>query len=122
MGSVLFSGADPAAVTGVDVSLVAAYTVVHLLAFAALGALASLAVHAVEIRSAHPLLILLLLFLMVEGAFALGAGLFMSGVIERVGAGWIAIANALAAAAMGLFFAVSHQPQRWRQIRETVHV
>lgn len=122
MGSVLFTGAKASAVTGVNVGLVAAYTVVHLLAFGALGALAALTVHAVELRSAHPALILALLFLIVEGAFALGAGIFMPGVIARVGAVWIAIANLLAAVGMAVFFVVSHEPLAWRHLKETVRI
>ena len=120
MGSVLFRGADAATVSGVDLGMVASYSIVHFLSFGALGTLASLAVHEVALRARHPALVLLILFLIFEGAFALATGLFAPGAMARVGAGWVAAANLLAASGMGLFFLTSHEPAVWRRVRAAV--
>jgi len=123
MGSVLFGGADPATVMGVDLGMVAAYTVVHFVGFAALGILASLVVHEVELHARHhPAMALAVLFLMFEGSFALLAEIFMPGVIVRVGAAYVALANLLAAAGMGVFFLASHEPRAWRHIKDAVRI
>lgn len=116
MGSVLFAGASADSVAGVDMPMVAAYTLVHFASFGALGLLAAFTVHEVELHSKHPALMLGLLFALFEAAFALGAGIFMPGVTERVGALPIAVANLLAAGGMGLFFLGSHQPSAWRRL------
>ena len=116
MGSVLFAGVPAESVTGVDMSMVAAFTLVHFASFGALGLLAAFTVHEVELHSKHPVLMLGLLFALFEAAFALGSGLFMPGVTERVGVLTIAVANLLAASGMGLFFLGSHQPRAWRRL------
>jgi hypothetical protein len=122
MGSVLFGGAEAAAVRGVDLGMVALYSIFHFASFAILGTLASLAVHEVELHSKHPALVLALLFLIFEGAFGLVAALAMPGAIAQIGTIYVAVANLLAAAGMAIFFMTSHQPRAWRRIRGSVRI
>ena len=122
MGSVLFGGVDAAQVRGVDLGMVALYSIVHFASFGVLGTLVALAVHEVELHSKHPAVVLGVLFLIFEGAFGLAAALVMPGAITQIGAVHVAIANLLAAAGMGLFFMTSHQPAVWRRIRGSVRI
>ena len=119
MGSVLFAGAPADTLTGVDMPMVAAITVVHFVSFALLGLAASFIVHEVELHARDPWLTLGLLFLLFEAAFAFAAGVFMPGVTERVGALNIAVANVLAAGGMGLFFLGAHRPGVWGWLRRS---
>jgi len=102
--------------------MVALYSIFHFACFIVLGALAALAVHQAELRTRHPAIVLAVLFVLFEGAFALTAATLMPGAIEQVGAIPVAIANLLAAAGMGLFFVTSHQPAIWRRIRGSVRI
>jgi hypothetical protein len=110
MGQVLFGGADAEFTMGVEMPMVAAYTVAHFVSFIALGGLASFVVHEVELHSKHPLFVLGGLFILFEATFAIATGLLMPGVVVRIGPIYIGAANGLAAAGMGTFFLVSHRP------------
>jgi hypothetical protein len=122
MGSVLFAGADAARVSGVHLDMVALYTGFHFASFGALGLLASLVVHEVELHSKHPALLLGVLFVLFESAIALVAGAFMPGTMARVGVVYVAAANLLAAGGMGLFFMTAHQPAVWQRIKQAAQV
>jgi len=119
MGSVIFYGADVEAVTQVETAAVVAYSIAHILAFSALGALISWLVHEVELHSRHPVLLLAVIFVMVEGAFFVVAPMAFPGVIERIGIERVGIANLLAAGTMGLFFILSHRAKAWQKIKHT---
>lgn len=119
MGSVLFGGVPAASVTAVDMPMAAAYTVVHFASFAVLGLAASFIVHEVELHSKDPFVILALLFILFEAAFASATAVFMPGIMERIGALHVAAANLLSAAGMGLFFLSAHRPGTWRFMRRS---
>lgn len=122
MGSVLFTEVEATAVIGVHLNMVALYTGIHFISFGALGILASLVVYEVELHSKHPAVMLGVLFVLFESAFALVAAVLMPGVITRVGFAYVAAANLLAAGGMGIFFMVSHQPALWQRIKQAAHV
>lgn len=122
MGAVLFGGVDAATARGVDLGMVALYSIFHFASFIALGALATLAVHQAELRSKHPAIVLGVLFVLFEGAFVLTATRLMPGAIAQIGTLPVAIANLLAAGGMGLFFLTSHQPPIWRRIRGSIGI
>lgn len=111
MGSVLFEGVPAESVTGVRLEMVAYYSIVHMAAFGALGALVTFLVHEVELHARHPILVLLGLFVLFEAAFVVAASFMLPGVIERLGAGWVALANFLAAGAIAIFLLISHRPE-----------
>jgi hypothetical protein len=121
MGSVLFEGASAAAVSGVRLDMVAYYSVVHFVAFGALGGAISVSVHEVELRARHPLLVLIGLFALFELGFFAVASLLLPGVVERLGPWQVAAANFAAAAAIAVFLMISHQPQAWRRLKHAVH-
>ena len=108
MGSVLFLGAAAEEVTEVHLGSVAYFSVVHIAAFAALGAGLSLVVHEVELHSRHPIQVLVVLFAIIEVGFFAMAPLAMPGVIARLGIARVGIANLLAAGSMALFFMLAH--------------
>jgi hypothetical protein len=110
MGSVLFHGVAAADVVGVNMGAAAQYTAVHFASFLCLGAIVAFAVREAELHSRHPMLVMLAVFLVLEGGFALAATTLLPGVIEQVGAGRIGVANALAAFGMGLFITYEHRP------------
>jgi hypothetical protein len=112
MGSVLFQGVAAEDVVKVNLEAVAYYSIVHAVAFLALGAAITWLVHEVELHSRHPSVILVVIFAITEVAFLAGASFALPGVIARVGIIQIGFANLLAAGAIGGFFVWSHQPGR----------
>lgn len=117
MGSVLFTGASAASVSGVRLDMVAYYSIVHFATFGALGAGISFLVHEVELHSRHPVLLLALSFGIFEVGFALAATLLMPGVIARLGMLEVALANLLAAGTMALFLLATHRPGLLQRLR-----
>jgi len=107
LGSVLFHGIAADAVTGVRLDAVAQMAIAHFLAFGAIGTAMSFLVHKVELRSQHPILVLVVLFAIIEVSFLAVAPLAMPGVIERLGVIRVGAANLLAAGAMAFFFVKS---------------
>ena len=122
LGSVLFDGAPAQSVADVRLDMLAYYSLVHFVSFGALGALLAFLVHEVELHARHPALVMLLLFLIIEGTFALGASLFLPGVVERLGALPVAAANLLTAGAIALFLLSSHRPETWQRLKHAVHL
>lgn len=122
MGSVLFAGSDVASVTGVQLDMVAYYSVVHFAVFGIIGAAVCFLVHEVELHARHPAEVLVLLFLVLEGGFFVGTSLAMPGVMAQLGAFRVAVANLLAAVGMGLFLLAQHSPERWQRIKQFAHI
>jgi hypothetical protein len=122
LGSVLFLGSEAAGVADVRLDMVAAFTLVHFAAFGALGIAVAFAVHELELHAKHPLIVGLSIFALAEVGFYAAAALFLPGVIERVGAVPIGVANLLAAAGIGLFLLSSHRPDLWSRVKHALHV
>ena len=115
----IFQGASAADVAKVHLDAVAYFSIVHVVAFTALGGAISLLVHEVELHSRHPLVLLLVLFAIIEAAFFVVAPLAMPGVIARLGMARVAAANLLAAGTMALFFMLSHRAGTWKQVKRS---
>jgi hypothetical protein len=122
MGSVLFHGDTAAEVTKVRLDAVAYYSMVHIVAFGAVGTLISWLVHGVELRSRHPLVVLLVLFVTLEVFFFAAASAAMPGVITRLGIARLGGANLLAAAMITLFFVWSHNEEAWQRLKHAAHL
>jgi hypothetical protein len=122
LGSVLFLGAPADQVSGVRLDMVVAFTLVHFALFSVLGALVAIAVRELELHSRHPLVVGLSIFVLAEIGFFVLASLFLPGVIDVIGAGWIALANLLVAAGTGLFLLSSHRPDLWSRLKHALHV
>jgi len=108
LGSVIFAGAAPSSVTEVRLDMVAYFTLIHLLVFGVLGMLFAFLFHEVELRARRPIEVLLLFFLIFEGASLIAALVLAPGVTQQLGAFRVFLANLLAAAAMGAFLLVTH--------------
>jgi hypothetical protein len=119
MGSVLFHGLAAQDVTEVRLDAIVYFSILHIIAFAALGAAISLLVRRVELHSRHPALVLLLTLAIVEGGFFLMASLALPGVIERLGVVRVGVANLLAAGTIALFFVLSHRAKTWAKLEHT---
>ncbi len=119
IGSVIFHGVSAEDVTEVHLGAVAYFSLVHIAAFAALGATVSLVVHEVELRSRYPVVVLLVVFAVIEAAFFVVAPLAMPGLIARLGIVRVGIANLLAAGSMALFFMLSHREEAWKTVKHT---
>ena len=113
MGSVLFLGLTPEAVTEVRLDMVAYFTAVHIGGFAVLGILTSVFAYEVELHAAHPVRVIALFFLIIQGGFLISASLAMPGVITAIGVGRILTGNILTAVAMALFMLNSHNSLSW---------
>jgi hypothetical protein len=119
MGSVLFGGASAAEVAGVDMGAVAQYTVVHFASFGILGMIVAFAAREAELHSRHPLAVMVAVFVALELAFVVAAVTALPGVLERLSVGWVALANALAAAGIAVFITSAHWPQLLRGLRRS---
>jgi hypothetical protein len=122
MGGVLFHGDAAEEVTKVRLDAVAYFSVVHIVAFGAVGILISWLVHGVELRSRHPLVVLLVLFVTLEASFFAAASVAMPGVITRVGIPRLGGANLLAAGTITLFFVWSHNEEAWQRLKHVAHL
>ena len=109
MGSVLFFDIAANDVVKVSLQAVAYFSLVHVAAFAVLGAAVSLVVHEIELHSRHPVAVLIVLFAIIEVGCLLMASLAMPGLIARLGIVRVGAANLLAAGSMALFFVLSHR-------------
>lgn len=122
IGSVLFLGSAAESVSEVSLDMVAAFTLVHFAAFGLLGAVIAVAVRELELHSKHPLITGLSIFVLAEVGFFAAAALFLPGVVDVVGAGWIGAANLLAAAGIALFLVSSHRPDLWARLKHALHL
>ena len=117
LGSVLFEGAHAETHRGPRLDMVAFYSIVHFAVFGALGAAAALGLRRLEARARHPVWVGLGLLAVFELAFFAVAPLALPGVLARLGALPVALANALAAGSMALFLLRSHRPELWQRVR-----
>jgi hypothetical protein len=113
LGSLLFFGASGPAAVRVDVGTIAAYTLVHLVAFAAVGIVLEWAASGLE-RAPGMWLMALLTLIMLEGLFIGTVGGLSGWVLGAVGIWAIGIANLVAIVAMGAWLWRSH-PRLRRQ-------
>ncbi len=103
MGSVLFLGTSPVEASVVRMDLMAAYTVVHFIAFTVLGAAVTVSYARSESMPRHPLILAtILLAVLTVGAVAVDR-LFVPGLLATVGGLPLAVANTAAALVMGTF-------------------
>ena len=122
MGSVLFEGVRPDAVTTVNMMAVAKYSAVHFIGFGLLGLFISILTHQAEIRARHPVIVIAVVFVVLEVAFWVGATLAIPGVIERLGPLPVAAANMLAAVGISLFLVFTHRPDLWLRVRRALRI
>lgn len=108
LGTVLFTGADPAAVTEIRLDMVAYFTVVHLVSFLLLGGALSLLCRATGIASTNLPVVAGVVFLVLTAAFFAGDLLLMPGVATTIGVPLVLGANFVTAVAMGLFLRKAH--------------
>lgn len=113
LGSLLFFGASSPAAVRVDVGTIAAYTLVHLAAFAAVGIVLEWAAVRLE-RAPGMWLMALLTLIMLEGLFIGTVGAMSDGVLGTLGIWAVGIANLAAIVAMGAWLLTSH-PRLRRQ-------
>jgi hypothetical protein len=119
LGSVLFTG-ERLPATGFDpwarMELILGYTAVHGAVFVGYGACVSLflatASKVPRQLGAQAAIVAATLFLLFELTFLAQAALFEPGLTRELGTGWVATANACAAAAMGIFLARHVRPTR----------
>ncbi len=119
IASVMFHGATAQELVTVQLGSVFYVSLVHMAAFTVIGGAMSLLVHEVELHSRHPIMVLGVLFVVVEGAFFVGAPLAMPSVIEALGMVQVTAANLLAAATMGLFFVLVHNADAWHKVKHS---
>lgn len=109
LGSVLFLGIEPSAVTEVRMDMVALFTVVHLVTFGVLGVVLSAMVQRMHELALHPGLVALFVFLFLETGFLGADRVLMQGVVAEIGLVWISLANLLTGVAMGVFLLNAHR-------------
>lgn len=101
LGSVLFLDSPAGPEVPVRMGAVAYMTLVHLLAFGALGLVASILVRRIRSWAGDSFVVpALALLLLLEGGFVTAATLWMPGVVGVLGGGVVLLANVLAAVAM----------------------
>ncbi|HEX6134902.1 MAG TPA: hypothetical protein VFZ24_13130 [Longimicrobiales bacterium] len=107
LGSALFLRAEGPDTVAMSAAIVAGYTVVHVLAFLAIGLLAAALVHRAE-TDPPVLLGAVLLFVTME-AFAIGMiAILATWLLDRIGWWTIALANLIAAGVMGYYLWRTH--------------
>jgi len=108
LGEVLFTGADPAAVSEVRLDMVAYFTAVHLVVFLVFGGLISLLCQLTGISKSNLPVVTGVVFVMLSAAFFVGDALLMGGVAQAIGIPAILAANLLTAIGMGVFLRQAH--------------
>lgn len=109
LGNVMFFGAEPGAVEGVDLTAVALYSMVHFATFGVLGLVATRLVRTVEKRSGGGFVLpALVLYLLVAGGFWAGDMTVMPGVVDALGQGNVLLSGALTAVVMTWFLRYAH--------------
>ena len=101
-GSVLFRGAEPSAAIGVDLQMVAFYSLVHGAAFVGFGVLCAAIMSRMRKMPELPL-VALFCFLGLELSFVFVVRILAPGVGLEIGHGYVATANVLAAIAMAIW-------------------
>lgn len=108
IGTVIFTGADPATVTEVRMDMIAYLTLIHFAGFGTLGLGVATLVRNMESLAAHPGIITLFVFLALAAGFFIPAALLFPGLAAEVGIIQILSANALTAVAMAIFLRQAH--------------
>lgn len=114
LGSALFLGQRASEVEGVRISMVLAYTGVHMLAFVAVGFAAAYLVAQLEQNPPFGLLLVLVLVCLEAGFLAFTTGL-MPGVLGVLGTGLVLVANLLSALVMAFFLLRYRHPRALRE-------
>jgi hypothetical protein len=117
LGSIVFQGADPAAVEEVQAPMVVSYTAVHMAAFIVIGMVAAYVVRQFQVRP-HLGVVLLLFFVCFEAAFLGFAFAFAPAIVPTLGGWLIAAANLLSAAAMAWYLLVLRHPRAFQNLDE----
>jgi hypothetical protein len=118
LGSLLFAGASSPDAVRVDLTMIAAYTVVHLTTFAVVGVLLEWGATRIE-RAPGMWLMALLTLIILEGLFIGTVGSLSGWVLGTLGIWAIAIANLAAVGAMGAWLWASH-PRLRQPLQEPV--
>lgn len=114
LGSALFLGERAAEVDAVRIPMVFAYTGMHMLAFLAVGFAAAYLVAQIEQNPPFGLL-LVLVFVCLEGGFLAFTTGLMPGVLGVLGTGLVLLANLLSALVMALFLLRYRHPGALRE-------
>lgn len=101
LGSTILLGMQPAADLPVRLDMVALYSVVHLVAFVALGAAATTAAIRVEALRRRAFVLPLLIFAVLSVGELIVSTVLYPGLIDAIGLGRVTLANAVAAWIMG---------------------
>jgi hypothetical protein len=109
IGTVLFTGATPSAVTAVRLDMVAYFSVVHFVAIGALAACISSLGRRWAIVDAHPVVVAGSVFLVLTSMLAVGDITLMRGVVSTIGLGPVLAANATSGVVMGAFIRWAHR-------------
>ncbi len=109
LGGLVFQGVPATAVSGVRLDLVAAFTVLHFVAFAALGLAISLFVHSVPHFADRAGLVTVVLLLGLQGGFFALDATIAPGLVRELGFFEILVANGLTSSGMALFLLRSHR-------------
>jgi hypothetical protein len=118
LGSVLLFGASNMSAVDVNLGVVAAYTVLHLVAFGFAGVIFVLIAERVE-RSPSLLLLAVMTAIVLDGIMLAGLALVAQWVLGALGVWSVVIANVIAVAAMGLYVWWTHPTLR-HELRTTV--
>lgn len=119
LGSLLFFGAASPTEVRIDLAVIAAYTLLHLAAFALVGLMLEWIAKRIE-RAPGMWLMVLLLFITLEALFIGTAGSVSGSVLGELGYWAIAIANLVAVTAMGSWIWSSHPRLRHELVDQPV--
>lgn len=97
LGSTILLGMEPAADLPVRLDMVAWYSIVHLLAFVGLGAVATTAAIRLEALRRRTLALPLLVFVALSAAELVVGTVLFPGLVDAIGLGRVTLANAVAA-------------------------
>ena len=108
LGHVLVLGESAQSVVNPEMSKVVYIVPLHFGWSLAMGFIVTWLIHNVELRSRHPVEVLLVIFVVFEVSLLLVVPVLAPGLIERLGIVRMLLANLLAAASMSAFFVWSH--------------
>lgn len=109
LGGLVFQGVPTTEVSAVRLDLVAAFTVVHFAAFAALGLAISLFVHSIPHFADRTVLVMVVVLLGLQGGFFALDATIAPGLVRELGFLEILFANGLTSAGMAIFLRRSHR-------------
>lgn len=108
LGTVVFTGADPASVTEVRLDMVAYFSVVHFVGFLVLGGALSWLCRLTGISQSNLPMVTGVVFVALTAAFFAGDRLVMQGAVAVIGIRSVLAANFVTALAMGVFLRKAH--------------